>query len=499
MARLPAKRPIRLRNWPAATPRHVWRMAVLWLSIVTATAAPANAQSAAAQPVLTIPARDVRNGWGVCGIPGGDASEDAYAAMMGQIGTRDIRAHLVQHGISAADHYEAIRRAMVRAGMTDPTLHVTALVTAYLNDPTTSWPSQQAGLLAFAKTGMLRAIEGPNEINNHIAGNGAHGPADRIDRTNIPSYPANDLAWAQALASFRAANAKALQGVALVAPSIASGLRDDYTRLPNVAASVDAGNMHFYAGHGRQPSFSTGRNPRVGYFANIADWVRSAQIPAGPVWMTESGASTSDDNYARDGVSQAKYIANQLFDYFEAGGARVFFYELVDGSGMPNDTEGNFGLFHHDGTPKPAAIMLGNLKHLLSLGSYDDPGNLHDAEPFTPGYDAHALSVTGLTNASQAGPGYLVMPKSDGSTMITVWNEPPIDDGRGRNLEPEPDTVTLDFGSVQTFSVHDLLGPSPLTGTTAGGTQFDTARTAQVKLRGYPMLVELRPRRQSKE
>ena len=497
MTQLSTRRLIGLRN--RSTVRHAWYLAVLWLSIVVVITVPlANAQNSV-QPVTTIPARDIRNGWGICGIPGRDASEAAYATMLDQIGTRNIRAHLFQHGTTAAGHYEAIRRAMVQAGTANPTLHLTALVTAYLNDSMTSWPNQQNALLAFAKTGMLRAIEGPNEINNRVAGNGAHGPNDRADRTGIPDYPSNYLAWAQALAEFKRANAKALQDVALIAPSIASGMKDDYARLPAVAAFVDAGNMHFYAGSGRQPSFSTGRNPLVGYFANIENWAQSAQIPAGPVWMTEAGASTSDTNYARDGISQAKYIANQFFDYFAAGGTRLFIYQLVDGSGMPNDTEGNFGLFRHDGTPKPAAVMLGHLKNLLSLGSYDDTRNLHDEGTFTPVYDAQALRLTGLTSPDQAGQGYLIMPKSDGSTMIAVWNEPPIDDGKGRDLQPGPDPITLDFGSVQTFSVHDLLGPSPLTGTTARGTQFDTGRTVQLQLRGYPMLVELRPRQQGKE
>ena len=444
------------------------------------------------RPVISVLARDLRNGWGVCGRPGLDAGIDAYAAMLEQIGTRDIRTSLVVNGSSALPRFEELRRRMRQARMAAPTPRVTALVSAYLNDPRTTWRGQQPALLAMAATGMLRGIEGPNEINNREVGDGSHGPDDLTDQTGLLAFPGNFRAWAQALHQFRQANAAALRGISLVAPSIASGLPWEYARLPDVRAFVDAGNVHFYAGGGRQPSYSTGINPMVGYFANVAGWARSAQVQDGPFWLTESGATTSG-NYARDGVSQAKYIANQFFDLFASGGSRLFFYQLIDGDGAPGNIEGNFGLFRHNGTPKPAAIMLGNLKHLLSLDTYDNPRNTADLEAVTPAYDASALAVSGMGDVGQAGPGYLVMHKSDGSTMIAVWNEPAIDDGKGNSLAPAPRTVTLDFGSVQTFSIHDLLGATPLTGTTPRGTQFDTGRTTTVALRGYPMLVELRP------
>ena len=443
-------------------------------------------------------ARDLRNGWGVCGRPGFDAGIDAYAAMMGQIGARDLRTPLVQDRISAQPRLELLHEALAKAGLAAPVPRVTALVTAYLNDLGTNWDRQQAALLAFAGTGMLRAIEGPNEINNVQTGGGSHGPGDTVDRTGPGLYPANARAWAEAIGAFRARHGQALAGVRLVAPSIASGRQADYAALPNLAGLVDAGNVHFYAGRGRQPGFSIAGASGAGTFENILAWARAAQLPGGPMWLTEAGASTSG-NYARDGVSQAKYIANQFFDFFATGGQRLFFYQLLDGSGAPGEIEGNFGLFRHDGTPKPAAVLLGHLKHLLSLDLYDDPRNASDVQPFVPAYDARALAVSGIGATSwRLPPQTLVLHKSDGSTMIAVWNEPVIDDGQGRSLAPTLETVTLDFGSVQTFSVHDLMAAAPLTGTTPRGTPFDTARSVALAMRGYPMLVELRGRGSSR-
>ena len=444
----------------------------------------------APQPNATVPqvlARDVRNGWGICGRPGIDAPVEAFGNMMSQIGTRDIRTHINQFGATATEHFQALGRAMQKVGPTDHSSpRVTALVTAYLNEKTT-WDEQQPQLLAFAKSGMLRAIEGPNEINNRV-GMGAHGPNERVDRTGVSEYASNYLVWAKTIDAFVKSNSSTFRNVLVVAPSIASGRIWDYSRLPDVSAFVDAGNMHFYAGGGRQPSYSMGGNPVVGYFDNLRRWAKAAQAPDKPIWLTECGATTSG-NYARDGVSQAKYIANQIFDYFVSGGQRMFIYQLIDGNGHAGDIEGNFGLFYHDQTPKPAAIMLARLQHILSLGKYDDPRNLTDTGRFVPGYNTQALVVTGLTNVGQAGPGYLVMPKSDGSTIIALWNEPVIDDGKGQSVTPPDNRVTVDFGSAQTYIVHDLLASE----LSANATERHTDRMAAINLRGYPILIELLP------
>ena len=445
-----------------------------------------------AHPAAMVLARDVRNGWGVCGGPGIDASIDRYAAMLNRIGTRDIRAQLVMGGRSSALRWRDLRLAMERAAMSSPTPRFTALVSAYLNDLATTWLSQREALLDVAGTGMLRAIEGPNEMNNRIAGNGAHGPDDVADKTDASRYPANYLAWARAMHDFGQSNAGALRGVSIVAPSIASGLPADYARLPNVSSFVAAGNVHFYAGGGRQPNFSMSPNPAVGSFDNILAWAKSAEVPGGTVWMTETGASTSG-NYARDGVSQAKYIANQMFDYFAAGGRRMFLYNLVDSSDGSNDAEANFGLFHHDGSPKPAALMLEALKDLVSLNRYDDPRNVNDTAPFQPGFQAKNLTVSWPGAPAGLSPHVLVMAKSDRSSIIAVYDESPIDDGNGHSLTPPASQVTLDFGSEQVFSVHDPLGRTPLVGTTPGGGRFSRAVTLTLETRGYPLLVELKP------
>ena len=413
--------------------------------------------------------------------------------MMNLIGTRDIRSPLTQGGVSLTGHFEALQQAMAASGMSSAQPKVTALVSAYLNDPATTWAIQQSDILAFAKTGMLRAIEGPNEMNNRAAGNGSHGPGDLVDETGILYFPGNVRAWATAIHDFHETNASALAGVAVVAPSIASGLRLQYARLPDLSGLVDAGNIHFYAGGGRQPSYSLiDPSPLIGYFSNILTWARSAELPSGPIWLTETGATTSGI-YAPDGLSQAKYIANQMLDYFADGGKRLFLYQLIDASGISGDVEGNFGLFHHDGSPKPAAIMLSRLKDLLSLGRYDDPRNLADVASVTADHQPSPIKVSGTGDAALAGVHALVLAKSDGSSLLAVWSEPLVDDGKGNDVDPEGQTVNIDLGSVQSFSLHDLLNLDAKGGARMQEGPVLSARTLELTVRGYPMLVELHP------
>lgn len=214
--------------------------------------------------------------------------------------------------------------------------------------------------------------------------------------------------------------------------------------------------------------------------------------------MTECGATTSSNYiengilaYNTDGLSQAKYLANQVLDFFVSGGQRMFIYNIIDGNGHVSDAESSFGLFHHDGTPKLAAMMFARLKHILSLGRYEDSRNLSDVASFVPRYDAQSLKVSGLTNPGQAGPGYMVMPKSDGSTMIALWNESIIDDGKGQTIDLVDSLVGIDFGSIQTYKIYDLFAESQIKKSISHEMHLDRSRTVSIKLCGHPVFIEL--------
>ena len=85
------------------------------------------------------------------------------------------------------------------------------------------------------------------------------------------------------------------------------------------------------------------------------------------------------------------------------------------------------------------------------------------------------------------------MPKTDGSTLIAVWNEPSVDNGKGQDVAPGDKTIAVDFGSTQRFAVHDLIDPGLLSGMADRRGRPATGRGAHIVLRGYPMVIELMP------
>ena len=424
-----------------------------------------------------IAASRLREGWGVCLHLDREATADQYSRMLSFLGTAHVRGPLAEYGRSMLPQYEALDAAMraVRAQILpsagEPVLRCNVLIEAYRNDPTT-WQQQQPILLAFARSRLLASIEGPNEINSHIAGGGSHGPADTQDRT--ASAADNMRRWAEAIHAFRGANPSLAQ-VQLVAPSIVVSPHAYFRTLPDLAPFVDATNMHFYAGGGLQPDLSLPPfNLDIGSFSNILHWLQ-AQSPGVAVWMTECGASTSG-NYARSGVTQAQYLANQILDFFADGGQRLFIYELTDGSSREGDTEGNFGLFHHDLTPKPAATMLRGLQMLLA--------KLDDGPSRGP--DFQGLALPGFGSPDPNLPRCLIV-RGTTADVIAVWNEPKIDDGKGDAVQVATRKFSLGLGRVRRCRVHDMLAPD--FGDLRG--QWRNASEIELSLAGHPLLVEL--------
>ena len=67
-----------------------------------------------------------------------------------------------------------------------------------------------------------------------------------------------------------------------------------------------------------------------------------------------------------DPYTQGIIDTNALLDGYKAGAAITFLYELMDEPEESTAQEQNFGLFNADGTPKPAAIAIANLTHILA-------------------------------------------------------------------------------------------------------------------------------------
>lgn len=344
------------------------------------------------------------------------------------------------------------------------------IVLGYLNAPDVTFVSQQTAIAKIPE--LIETLEGPNEINLYAVGNGAHGPFDFTDQTT--HFPENYVAWAKAMADWKAAT-PSLSRAKLIAPTIASGDPADYARLSDVSPYVFAGNLHFYAGDGRQPSNFGGGN-----FVPITDWYRAAATPNKPVVVSEWGQTTAGKSGQQgcDEATQAKYILNQMFDIAAKGIYRAYLYQLMDDTadGDPKGTvgtEAHFGIFNWQWQPKPAARALAVVKTLLT----EKTTRFRVA---VPRYSVHGVQDAGAAGSS------LSISKRDGSTLIVVWNEPQIwDPEKNVPVSPTPNSVKVSFGRKYAYRVFDPLhGTKPIA--------VGQAMQISVTLTGSPLMIEVR-------
>jgi len=174
------------------------------------------------------------------------------------------------------------------------------------------------------------------------------------------------------------------------------------TQLGNLSSVSNGGNSHAYFG-GYNPG-----NSGTGGANNPAYFMKWAQVnnPGEPIWATETGFwSKPGAYYGGYGVSeaiQAVYTPRALLEFWNAGVARTYIYELAD-----DESDAFFGLIRSDGTLKPA---FGTVSNLLSL--LKDPG-----QEFTPDELAYGLSG-GNSSIHQA-----LFQKRDGSFYLALWVE----------------------------------------------------------------------------
>lgn len=458
-------------------------------------------------------ARDVRNGWGVNApfdVPSAAASANALA----YLGTRWVRQQFSGDNSPAMT---GLQDALVSAGAPDPNLKLQLLLNGYIaNGNTNTLTNQKNWILnsLVPKKGpngksILWSIEGPNEMNNPYVGQGSRGPNDQVDKTGQgpsgpagtaanPTADANFVDWATQVANFKSANATALAGVEIISPTVIYFMGQNFPSDLNVSSLVDYGTFHYYAGVTGTtgvPSYP----PNPGNFNKTYGYAQAGISPGKPMVMSEGGASTENGSGGYSQRAAARYHLMALLDFFAVGGKRTMIYNLFNNANStPSNTtsynEDNFGLFYPDGTPKQGAIALRNFQDLVSLGlDRNAAANFTDTTAFNAKYDGSTLTVTGLTNAGTSG-SKLVMPKSDGSTIIAVWNEPPIDTG-GASTSPTANPVTVNFGSTQTYKVYDPTGGGGVADFTAqvGKTPIasGTGASVNVTLYGTPVLIEL--------
>ena len=236
--------------------------------------------------------------------------------------------------------------------------------------------------------------------------------------------------------------------------------------IPDYGSSADASNVHVYSGVGQQLQ------------DGIDNWVAAARAsnPGKPVLITETGISSSGFNSSTWGVAdpytQGIIDTNALLDGYKAG-ARTFLYELMDEPDVPSVQEQNFGLFNADGTPKPAAVDIGNLTHILKNNgtALTSPRSL-------------SYNISGLPSTASS----MLLEKSSGFFDVVLWNGNATLYNRSSEVTPPMSDVTVTLpNAAQTIEVYD-----PVQGTAAINT-LSTTRNVTVGLSADPIIIQIEP------
>ena len=212
---------------------------------------------------------------------------------------------------------------------------------------------------------------------------------------------------------------------------------------------ADGGNMHPYPGN-QKPS-----GPAHYSFARAMSESRQFGFDgaAAPVVATETGYHNAVNHTGghRPVSERASgiYLPRLYFEYARAGVERTFAYELFDL--WPDSTKTNeqaaFGLYRNDGSAKPAATVLRNVKALLDSPSAGPRAALNYAVGNTGDPDG-----TGPRGAVKD----MLLQKADGSWWLALWQDSSVwNTSTGGDISNAPVRVSVTLPRVMSVSVYE--------------------------------------------
>jgi len=303
--------------------------------------------------------------------------------------------------------------------------------------------------LQSAHPGAITSIEGPNEVNGWpVTYNGQTGAAGAIAlQTDLYHMVKSDPLFA---------------GVPVYNFTISSSNLSDYQALGNLSGIANAMPLHYYYGGGSV----------AGWWATELSFAQ-AVTPNEPVHVfTEIGSSTAPTvNWGVNETVQAKQSLDVVMNAAR-NNSRVFFYELVNSTHNNTPLENNYGLFHGDWTPKPAATALHNLTTILTTGA--DP----NAAPDSFSYSVSGLPSTGYTT---------VFEKSATVHDIAVWNDPSLwNNTTHTEIAIAPHQVTINLGAAYaSVDVYDpLTGAAPIQ-------HLSSVSSVTLNVPDHPLIIEV--------
>lgn len=272
--------------------------------------------------------------------------------------------------------------------------------------------------------GSLEGIEAPNELD------------------------ATSDSWLKEVREAQLPMTQATSGTQLftVGPSLTR--RASFAEFGTQPCGCTFGNLHNYFG-GRNPGTAGRDETGTGSYA----WtLKLAQTGFGslPLMTTESGyiADPSLPNGLPEEVA-GKYTVRLLLEQFLHGIQRTYLYELIDMEVPDRGIRDHDGLLRADFSPRPAFTAVSALMKLLQETNV---AVLSEA-------DAAAQDVVPATWKLEGGDAtvhHLALRKSNGDTILLLWQEVPGYDVDAKKILPvTPQTVVLSIeGNTVSSALH---------------------------------------------
>ncbi len=225
---------------------------------------------------------------------------------------------------------------------------------------------------------------------------------------------------------------------ALVVGCATSGVDLDFIRAVLDAgggAWMDVISIHPYSGHE-----STDVTEERGQIRRLRALLAEYRLNL-PIWVSEVGFQTSTNENGVSEAEQGGMLARTCLTLFAEGIEVVINYDFVDDGNDPGEGEENFGVLHHNLSPKPAYNALATTATLLAGADFERSANLG---PFA---EAFEFSLP------------------DGKVVWALWTRKP-DGPLGLRLLEVPEVCLPVSGTIE--RVTDLYGnalPLPPSGT----------------------------------
>lgn len=248
----------------------------------------------------------------------------------------------------------------------------------------------------------------------------------------------------------------------VVLPSMGWG--ENAEKLGYVSGLGDICNLHSYINLGQRPTADIDS-----YFIPHAKTMCGDSLPK---WVTETGYHNAISHQL--GISEqaaGKYISRLLLENFNRNIKRTYLYEFIDEGTDKSDDQANYGLLHHDGSPKPVFTAIKNLISLLK-----DPGAKFALASLN-------YTLSGDTKDIQS----TLLQKSNGDFFLILWQDATSWDNEAKKDIPVASrTVSIELASpANKVEIYD-----PAKSLVSTKFVSDTQKV-QVPVPDHPIVVKL--------